>query len=84
MPFIKLAQQYFEARRRCNFSARSFTFRLHHIHIVRSKVCCSSSLQEIEKHNRAAELQRLQQKKFEEDKRGLLQAIGAQTKRHAP
>ncbi|GAQ81462.1 Putative histidine kinase containing cheY-homologous receiver domain [Klebsormidium nitens] len=35
------------------------------------------AIQEIEKHNRAAELQRLQQKKFEEDKRGLLQAIDA-------
>nr|AML77083.1 putative LOV domain-containing protein [Interfilum paradoxum] len=35
------------------------------------------AVQEIEKHNKAAELQRLQHKRFEEDKRGLLQAIDA-------
>jgi hypothetical protein len=33
-------------------------------------------LQEIEKHSKAAELQRLQTERFEQDKRGLLQAIG--------
>lgn len=33
-------------------------------------------LQEIEKHSKAAELQRLQTVRFEQDKRGLLQAIG--------
>lgn len=33
-------------------------------------------MQEIEKHTWALELQRLQVERFEEDKRGLLQAIG--------
>jgi hypothetical protein len=37
----------------------------------------SNPLQEIEKHTKAKELQRLQHLRFEEDKRGLLQAIGA-------